>query len=176
MNEIAFFPWFKIDEPVQIGDFELLVYKSQGSLTIQEDLDNIIGEFYPFEKRKVGECVVIKLKGKELGNVFSDEESRKIFMFSELLTFSGLSARAFFWGSMGGYSNKDVYQIVLRKYESTSGGYKITNRRRDGYTETIVGKGATKIRKPKHIQSFLRFPINFDLLDALQMLIRHRFR
>ncbi len=167
MSEIAFFPWFKLNDPVKVGDFELLIYTPDSQFAIQKDLDNIIGDFYPVEKRKVNNCIILKFIDKEIGEDFTEEERRKIFMFAELLTFSGLSARTFFFGAMGGYSNKDVYQIVVRNYESSNNGYKIVNRRRDGVTNTIVAKGATKTRKPKHIQSFIISPTNFNFLEAL---------
>lgn len=170
MSEIAFFPWFKLNNPVKVGDFELLIYKPDSGFAIQEDLDNIIGDFYPVEERKVNNCVILKYADKEIGKDFTEEDRRKVFLFAELLTFSGLSARTFFFGAFGGYSNKDVYQIVVMKYESSNSGYKIINRRRDGFTNTIVAKGATKTRKPNHVQSFIITPTDFKFLEALYSL------
>lgn len=167
MSEIAFFPWFHIEDSIQIGQFELLKYNSDGSLKVQNDLNNIIGQFYTHEKRKVNNCVILKIAGKELGDDFNEDERRRIFLFSELLTFSGLSARNFFMPLYGGYSNKDVYQIIIRKFEQSDGGYRVLNRRCDGTTNTIVADKATKIRRPQHIQSFFKIPIDFNLLSSL---------
>jgi hypothetical protein len=167
MSEIAFFPWFHIEDPIQIGQFELLKYNSDSAFKIQNDLNNIIGQFYTYEERKVNNCVILKIEGKELGVDFNEDERRRIFLFSELLTFSGLSARNFFMPLYGGYSNKDVYQIIIRRYEQSDGGYSIQNRRRDGTTNTIVVDKATKIRRPQHIQSFFKIPIDFNLLSSM---------
>ena len=167
MSEIAFFPWFHIVESIQIGEFELLKYNSDSSFKIQSDLNNIIGQFYTHEEKKVNNCVILKIEGKELGIDFNEEERRKIFLFSELLTFSGLSARSFFIPLFGGYSNKDVYQIIVRRFQKSDGGYKVQNRRRDGTTNTIVLGKERKIRRPQHIQSFFKIPINYNLLSSL---------
>ena len=88
-------------------------------------------------------------------------EQDDLFIFSEIIAFSGLSQREYF-GSGLNYTNRDNFTMVIQSFKNPSGGVGITTRRRDGYTSQFFSSKEYKVIRPIHVHSNL---ISIELID-----------
>ncbi|MBW7996182.1 MAG: hypothetical protein FVQ81_06360 [Candidatus Glassbacteria bacterium] len=172
MNALCFFPWFALDDEITIGKYRLIPYKR---VTLpagrdnekQKILDSVLSHYYAILNKPINEATLVLLDGKELLEQLNQEDTDSIFVFAELFAFSNLSKRSFFGMPQFDYCNRDLFRVMITHFKDATGGYNLTQRRRDGTTSTLYSKDAFKVFKSKHI--FKPMAIQFDsrLLESL---------
>lgn len=172
MATLTFFPWLKIEEEVTYGQYVMLPYKrgeEPGGVgtELQQQLDKILEPYVERGEQPVERATLLRLTSRELTDDLSDDEVNALFVFKELLTLCGLSARRFF--SPGGleYCNSDLFELRVQTYSKAGGGVTLRHRRRDGTTTAFVSEGAYRIHKPHHIMAPFRVTFDDTLLLAL---------
>lgn len=171
MAMIVMFPWLALEEPLHLGEFELLQY-SRGALPAgiksrrkQAVLDSL---FRPYRDtgKPVSSASLLKFKGHDYLDDLDDDARTETFSIAQLLTVGGLSAREFFGLGMF-YCNSDHFTWVIQGFDGRFVGAAITRRRRDGRTLNYVPAKSYRVDKPHHIGGIMRTRIDVPLLKAL---------
>jgi hypothetical protein len=167
MNQILFFPWLRIAEPVFLDGFSLFPYsKGEGwkgcDQEIISNLENFLNLFYDNAIKNVHDVTILSINDQILHEIDEDLEV-ELSLLVELIAFCGLSDRRFFLNG-GSYCNRDNFH--LKKFESNSVVYKVTTRRRDGLSENIMSEKFFRETKPDHV-SYSRINLNQEFLRSL---------
>lgn len=172
VGTLAFFPWLRIEERVDVGPYALLPYKRGASpggagTDLQEVIDKVLEPYRNGSSRPVDNAVILQVAGKDLTHDLDDAQVDELFAFAELLAFSGLKAREFF-GLGFWYVNRDHFTLVVQRFPESVDAVAITSRRRDGFTRDLVDLSAYRVSRPAHVSTlFVGAPIDWDMLKAL---------
>jgi len=169
MSMLAFFPWLEVSEPVTAGEFELLPFRrgvapSGRGTTDQAIYDRLLAPYHS-GGAPIGHATLARIAGDDLTRDRSDDERGALFVFSELLSMSGLAARDFFGLGLT-YHNRDNFRLVVQGFSDDRGGAAITTRRRDGSTLNFWPGDDYRVQKPEHV-SLGRSLLDLELLKAL---------
>ena len=170
MSMLVFFPWLKMSGQGEIANLRLMEYKRgelpAGSGTpLQQEIDSILEPYRAHGHRPIDSATILVVGESGLTRDLAEEEIHAVFAFAELLAFAGLATRQFF--SQDGYSNRDLFQVVVQRYSEAKGGAAFTYRRRDGSATNFVARDVLEIQRPGHIQSPIKAAVDIPLLNAL---------
>ncbi len=156
MSMLAFFPWLKISEDINIGDIKLHKFKLSEEDTDKDKFQNtcekVIKHYYTHSNNIIDECTLLFINKKNVFDDFNEEEVDFLFLFSEILGSSGLSKREYF-GLGFNYWNKDNFALVIQGFDEKSDGVMIVTKRRDGSTKSYVNGDAFKVNMPSHVNN-----------------------
>ncbi len=162
---VCFFPWLSISEPVSFNGFRLIPYpEGEGQPFSDEEKSAIEWATQAFQcgsvAPKVRRATLLALSGKGPLEVPSGKQRSNCFAFAELLAFSALADRMFFFPL--GYFNKSAFQLVIQEVKCPPSGQGCTYlvRRRDGFKDALDFRRLWI--KPPHVESPLAFPGSFD--------------
>jgi len=157
---LAFFPWLTIEEELTVGGFTLVPYikgESPGGSgkDTHEVIDGILSPYLQQKDQPVDSATLLLMDNKALLADLEEDERSDAFLFSELLSLTGLSGRKYF--SWGGYCNRDNFRLII---QSGLGGAFISARRRDGAARQLWPESDYRVLKPEHVS--LNSPIKMD--------------
>lgn len=172
MSMIVFFPWLRLKEQLQAGEFELIPYrrgKAPGGAgtQLQTILDSILLPYRAGGDRSINEATVVRVNQGDLIRDLNGEERSALFVLSEALSVAGLSRREFFKVASLGYQNRDNFRLIIQAFTEAGGGAAITSRRRDGSTTNYWSGDSYRIQKPEHVHVNSINQIDTPLLQSL---------
>lgn len=175
MSMLSFFPWYQIEEPMDLGLFELLPYeralKPVGiGHEIQETIDVVLKPYYHSHQLQVSHGMLMKLKDKGLIDDLNENERSDAFSFSEIVSLAGLCSREYFDLT---YCNSHNFTFIIQSFRGTSGGVAVTSRRRDGSTSGYVAPGTFKEIQPHHVSSSMVTNLDSTLFNSLVVFSNH---
>ena len=164
---LAFLPWLQLDADIRMPELTLLRFERghKPGRGEQAAVDAILSAYVVGANRPIGRATLIQLPGHGLTDDLSDDERDELFALGELIAFSGLSARDYF--SPFGYSNRDVFTLIIQGFGDPAGGVAVRSRRRDGSTMAYVSPGANLVREPHHVPGTWSTKLDEPLLQAL---------
>lgn len=176
MPMLSFFPWYQLEETIDLGLFELLPYKRALKpvgigLEIQETIDVVLKPYYHSHERQISRGMLMRLKDKGLIDDLSENERSDAFSFSEIVSLAGLCSREYFDLT---YCNSHNFTFVIQSFRGASGGVALTSRRRDGSTFGYVAPGTFKEIQPHHVSSSMVTNLDPDLLKSLVEFSEHK--
>jgi len=130
---------------------------------LQRVVDAVLEPYLVAAARPVEEATLVSLAGQGLTEAITDDALRDLFIVAELLAFSGLAARQFFNPIGLGYANRDMFNLIVQRFDDPRGGVSLTSRRREGSTQNYVTRDVYRVDRPRHVTS--PFPVGLD--DAL---------
>lgn len=168
---IAFFPWWNVGQPLQIGSIRLLPYeykKQPGdlSLVMQREIDQVFSVYSGLPKGRVKKATLLELEGWVIGDD-PDHCLEEIYRARELIAFSALAQRKLFSKSPA-YCCSDTFSLVVQRYSPGSSGYfSYLTRRRDGWVSNVWSSSEFAYRRPMHVFSHDKPSIDECLLRML---------
>lgn len=172
MSMLAFFPWLRLKEQLQAGEFELIPYKrgqAPGGVGtgLQRSLDSVTAPYRAGGDRSIDKATLVRINQGDLTRDLSEDERSALFVLSELLSVAGLSRREFFKVASIGYQNRDNFRIIIQSFAEAAGGASITSRRRDGFTTNYWSGDSYRVQKPEHVHINSINRIDEPLLQSL---------
>lgn len=152
-----------------MGEFSLLPYRrakrpARDDAHLQAQIDAVLAPYISATGRPVQDAVIVRLANCEITADLTEDDAVPLFVFAELLAFSGLSDREFF-GSR--YCNRDSFRIVIQGFRPESHTVVIVSRRRDGATHNIMSAGTYQVPIPPHASRYRVDERQLPLLKAL---------
>lgn len=170
MGMLAFLPWVQVAEPQDIAEFGLVPFRRglapAGRGTAEQAIFDGLLAPYHSGGAPIAQATLIRNGGGDLTRELSDEERGALFVFSELLSASGLSEREFFGLGLS-YQNRDNFRLVIQGFSGDARGAAITTRRRDGSTMNYWPEGSYRVQKPDHIPLHGRTALDLELFNLL---------
>ena len=168
---IAFFPWVRIDEPIEVGMIRLLPYErlaKPGNLPLvsQEEIDNVLSAYAIRPGKPIEHATLLEFSDWHIG---IDASNRVVDLFRarNAIAFSALSIRKLFRGHFG-YCNYDTYALVVQRFQSNSAGtFAFSTRRRDGGTSQLWSSDEYAFHQPHHVTGSARIALDYPLLKAM---------
>lgn len=162
---LCFFPWLTLDENVDIDRFRLVSFQrgqAPGGLGSAEQglIDGVLAPFR-VPHGPVNVATIAHLEGKAYTADLDEAERNDLFVFSQVVTFSGLAARQFCNLAAARYCNAADFAFLIQGFREEPNGTFFDVRRRDGYTSKRVTAEAYQVLAPAHL-SFTR-PIDLDV-------------
>ena len=167
MPQLAFFPWLRIQENLEVGPYRLLRYERGGlpaNGLLQIQIDDVIQPYRDLTGHPIQHATILTTADRGLTDDMTRELLTELFEFSELVATTALSARRFFENY--GYCNRDNVRLVIQGFREDSGGTLVRTRRRDGSESTYITAGVNEVRCPPHIR-LNRIALDVSLLNAL---------
>jgi len=168
MGTLAFLPWFSIDAPVDVGNVVLEPYsRNAPDSETQRTLNQVLQAYQTAPGQPIESATLFRFLERSVLDDLSEDDRAELFDLSELVAFSGLCERKFFFLGGVDYVNRDNYQFFIQGFEETGGGVTTTMRRRDGRTTNLILDGFG-VQKPDHVHPpFLRAILDTALLASL---------
>lgn len=171
MPAASFFPWLAISEPIKVGRYRLVPYQrglkpGPKDDPVQKDLDSVLAHYFTNQRAPVDRATLLIVGRRKPTRDLTARDIEDAFTFAELLAFSALSAREFFGLGIVDYVNRDLYRLIVQRFEG-HGGVAITTRRRDGNTNAFISSDAYRVFKPEHVHVPLHPVIDLKLLGGL---------
>lgn len=176
MGMLAFFPWLEIPEEIQVDRFVLIPFR-RGKLPggtgskLQLTLDAILEPYMVAPDRSVSAATLVMMKGRGLTEELAQEDINELFLFSEIVAFSGLASREYF-GSGLYYVNRDHFTFMVQSFKDPFDAICVESRRRDGVTKNLVSRKAFRVYRPFHVSSGV-YPVRLDTV-LMKALLRAR--
>lgn len=172
MGSIIFYPWIKLDESVQAGEYQITPWR-RGDPTPQhwtqdeqQSIDTLLSSFMLGPRASIDTAAVVLGPDGRVLDDLDDNLARDFLEVNSLVTLSGLSARKFFRHSA--YSNSSNFHPIIQNFQAPEGGLTIYSRRRDGTSTLIVPDRAHYPEyKADHISIHDVTPIDRVFLQAL---------
>lgn len=163
VRAIAFFPWWRLDRPLQLGPVRLLPYEitslpGDQDFVSQQDIDGVIGAYALRPGARVKRCALLELDNWKLGQ---DPESvlETLFAAQHAIGFSSLSCRRLFAGHFG-YASFDNFRLVVQRYRAGNADtFSFVTRRRDGGTRQLWSSDEFAFQRPLHVNESFRLPM-----------------
>lgn len=152
MPQLAFFPWLRIQENLEVGPYRLLRYERGGqpaSGLLQTQIDDVIQPYRDLTGHSIRHATILTTADRGLTDDMTRELHTELFEFSELVAAAALSARRFFENFR--YCNRDNARLIIQGFREDSAGSLVTTRRRDGSTSIYVTAGGYEVRCPHHV-------------------------
>lgn len=170
MSMLVFFPWLKMSGQREIMNLHLMEYKrgefpAGAETPLQQEIDSILEPYRAHGQQPIDRATILVVGESGLTRELAEEEINAVFAFAELLAFAGLATRKFF--SQFEYSNRDLFRVVVQRYNEAKDGATFTYRRRDGFAANYITRGALTIQRPGHIQSPMKANVDIPILNAL---------
>lgn len=173
MGFLSFYPWFTIKERATLGDCILEPVDVTAPPTNDEErqIRNILQRYHDKSNRPIREATLIYKDGTPKTQDPTDEEINDVFIVSEMIAFSGLSARRFFsWD----YLNRDTLRLVGQRFKDSQDSPSITSRRRDGQTLEGFSRDVFIEKCPQNVSLLAKEQLDFPLAESLCKLYRSK--
>jgi hypothetical protein len=172
MGTLAFFPWLRLNRTISLEGVELMPFRRGAepggtNAELQQIFDGVLEPYRTTIARPVDEATLVFLAGQGPTDSIGDDAVRDLFVLAELLAFSALAVRQFFNPLNLGYANRDVFHLVVQKFDDPRGGVSLTSRRRDGSMLTYVTHEAFRVDRPRHVSSLWPVEVDEAILRAL---------
>lgn len=169
MSALAFFPWLRISEPIDVGPIHLVPYERGGSPggSVQAIIDTVT-EPYVFSKRSpISRATLFRYADHGLLDDLAHDEIEDAFELAGLVTMSGLAARKFFaWK----YWNREDFQFTIQMFDRPDRGAFFQTRRLDGSHSTYIPFENLIVARPVHVSGTNEVDIDVKLLAALLLM------
>jgi len=137
MGMLAFFPWMRVETPLQIGAFHLVPFQRgeapAGAGTPEQHLtDAALAPYVRAGGAPINVATIAYLHGKALTADLEEAERGELFLFARAVALAGLADREFF--SLAGYCNTSRFAFVVQGFREEPDGTFVSARRRDGRT------------------------------------------
>lgn len=178
MKVVALFPWLQPHKETDCGDFSLIPYirgKAPGGTgtPLQALLDELTLPYMSHSNEPIKAATLMRISGQDIIGELNEDQRDELFLFGELVAFSGLAKREFFAGHIN-YTNRDNFILAVQSFKQIdpNSGTVIVVRRRDGSCDTTVSRKALRIHCPAHVPRVL----SSDILDVtlLKILVTAR--
>jgi hypothetical protein len=175
LGKLAFFPWLDVKASFDCGDFRVVRYRRGeapgANAEEQAAIDKLLAPYHDAHGDSVSRATILQHVGQASPTDAVDETYHlDLFVFADLLAFTGLSTRRFF--SPFGYSNRDHYRLILQQFTEPGRGVLITTRRRDGSTDAFFTGDVYKLQRPNHV-GHVQLEADQDFLRALVAAMAH---
>jgi len=149
MSMLAFFPWLTLESDLAIEGYHLLRFH-RGSLPgkEQQTIDGVLEAYLEGETRSVSRATILTTDDRGIIDELSDEQMADVFEVAELVAFAGLAGREYFLPGGMKYCNRETFNLIVQRFQSTSQGVAVFSRRRDGSTHTYVTASQNRVRRP----------------------------
>lgn len=178
---VAFFPWFTLAGPIDLGPLTLLPYwrgrepagppSTRPDAALQRRLDALFDHYFPpFAQRPLNLATVVRVSGHDVTDDLGEEEREEVFAIAELIAFGGLAAREFFGPlGFGPYCNAHTFRPYIQSFPDVPGGADTSVRRRDGSVRTYLTDDANREYAPRHVSVSVQqnVPLDVPLIRAL---------
>lgn len=173
---LAFLPWLNIKAPIVQGPFHLFPQgvgdvppDGVASQVSAETIGKVLSQYRGSANFPLRVVTLLQYDRRPLGADFDEAARAAIFRFGQHLAVSGLSDRRFIGGFLDGYTASGHYQVLIQAFtEPYSGSVSLTHRRKDGYSNVMMGQSDLHFFRPAHLVSQGEPNINLPLLAALQ--------
>jgi hypothetical protein len=171
MGMPAFFPWLEIEGSVRVDRFRLVRFQrgrepaGPGSAE-QHAIDSVLA---PFRQRSgpVNVATLACHDGKSYTSDLGETEREELVVFSQIVTFGGLSSRELCAFVASRYCNASDFTFTMQGFQDTANGTFFDVRRRDGYTSVRVTADAYQVPAPAHLGARFRVRLDVPLMEAL---------
>lgn len=171
MGMLAFFPWVTIDGNVQVDRFHLARFQRgqqpAGPGTAEQAvIDSVLAPFRQLHG-PVNVATIARLDGKGYTTDLTEAERDELFVFSQIVTFGGLSSREYCDFVAARYCNSSDFAFILQGFQEEANGTFFDVRRRDGYTSIRVTADAYQVLAPSHLSARWQVTLDVALMEAL---------
>lgn len=168
MSMLAFFPWLKIAEEIEIRDIKLIpfVVNEEDNSAFHATCRRIIKPYVGEDNQPIGKAILVVLNGKDNFEDYSEDERNYLFSIVEILSFSGLSRREYF---RFGYCNYSDFMFIVQGFQANSDGVAVVTRRRDGKTTKYVMGDDYQVKAPDSVNHNNSVTFDIHLIEALLM-------
>lgn len=177
MSALFFFPWLRLNKEIMVGNFSLVRYSRGKSpagpgTAEQAIIDGVLKPYLEGPGQPITHATLLRSNKLGLFDELNDEERAGAFVFSELLSLSGIAKRQYF-RQLGQYCNRDHFRLIGQKFDRPGGSY-FTLRRRDGVTHQFWPEGDYAVHGPEHVLPIttlakLDEPLLESLLNAQEL-------
>lgn len=170
MPQLAFFPWIRLENDLDVGDYSLQRFAAGDQpgpdAQSQETLDAVLAPYYDLCGKPVETAVILTARDRAATDELSEEDRAELFQFAELFAFAALADRAFFTPDY--YYNRDQLRLVIQEFADPQGGAFIVGRRRDGRQGSYLTRDRYSVQVPVHVHpTGQRITLDVALLKAL---------
>ena len=166
MGTLSFFPWLRLDEPIDVGPIHLVQYKreSRPGGADQAVVDIVTEPYWQARSQPIRAATLFRYDDKGLLDELAEEDIPVLFELASLVTAAGLSARDFFrWK----YWNRDNFYFTVQRYSDPGRGSFIQTRRLDGSNNIYIPQPQLVVAQPIHTVGTSEARVDADLLAAL---------
>jgi hypothetical protein len=170
MPAIAFFPWVRLDQAVELGSLRLLPYargKLPGDLlhANQRDIDGVLGAYATHGQQRIRHAALLEVGNWKTGTD-ADAAVTDLFSARRAIGFAALAERRLF--THFEYCNYDTYALIVQRYHAgATESFSFTTRRRDGGTTQMWSSSSFAFHRPNHIDANATMRLDAALLEAL---------
>jgi hypothetical protein len=163
---LIFFPWLRLQEPLQIGTYRWVPYEPENEWPL--DVRQILNVYRTSAGGQLEWATLLEIDG-QIGGELDDKTHREALALREVVSFAALRARSYF--SPTGYVNDHTFKLVAQNYVPGSPGRASTSRRRDGRARTyhLDDPG---IPCPEHVVSDSVPHLDLKLINTLWSAVR----
>lgn len=131
MSMLAFFPWLRIVNRVEIKNIILEPFvategNGNDSFTV---CSKILSSYVDKNGQSIKEATLVTLKGQTSLKDYSEDEMEYLFSIADIISFSGLSKREYF---NFGYFNSSDFMFIIQGFKNDLCGITVVSRKRDG--------------------------------------------
>lgn len=150
MSTLAFFPWFTIAAPVQLGIFRLVPHRVGASLEAEPRLvDALLAPFQEPGGAPVESATVVEIGGRAVMGDPDPERQARLHQLGDAVALAALARPRLF--EAGPYWNRDHLAFTLRRFTgSDPRALQVSIRRRDGRRWAAHSPAAFRVVRPPH--------------------------
>ncbi len=116
MSALFFFPWLRLKREIMVGNFSLVRYSRGESpagpgTAEQAIIDGVLKPYLEGPDQPITHATLLRSNKRGLFDELNDEERTGAFVFSELLSLSGIAQREYF-RQVGQYCNRDHFRLI----------------------------------------------------------------
>lgn len=176
MGMIAFFPWLRVREPIQVGGFHLFLHHGDAPLPegvsaslSQDDLKRLLSPYRIHAQHAESAHCLLQLCDGALDAELDPAGREAVFRFARHLAVAGLATRRFDGSPLGSYSASGHYQLIVQQFPTPfTGSVVVDHRRKDGHTRVLISAGAQHFQIPEHLVGQAQPQLDLPLLHALE--------
>ena len=179
MYMLAFFPWLKIEQKIELSDFKLVPFErgkfpGPAKSELQNTCDKILESYIFIDNKDISvvnkpieKCTLILLKDKQILEKFTEDEREYLFFISHMITFAGLSKRKYFGLRHFKYCNSANFEFYIQSLKEDLESIAYIQRRRDIAHINYENRKAYKVKMPHSVNYSFCFELDIPLLKTL---------
>ena len=176
MGMVAFFPWLRVAEALQVGGFHLFLHHGGAPLpeavtasVSQDDLKRLLSPYRIHAQHAESAHCLVQLGDSALDAELDSAGREAVFRFARHLAVAGLATRRFDGSPLGSYSASGHYQLIVQQFPTPfTGSVVVDHRRKDGHTRVLISPGAQHFQIPEHLVGQAQPQLDLPLLHALE--------
>lgn len=176
MGMVAFFPWLRVREPIQVGGFHLFLHHGGAPLPLGvaasaslEDLKRLLSPYRIHAQHAMSAHCLLHLGEGALDAELDPDGREAVFRFARHLAVAGLATRRFDGSPLGSYSASGHYQLIVQQFPTPfAGSVVVGHRRKDGHTRVLIASSAQHFQIPEHLVGQAQPKFDLPLLHALE--------